>query len=186
MTRLFLTTFLTIVALFNAPAMFAQNNQSGNSSRNAAFDNIPNSSVSAKAVIGKSTFDSNERNSNSLTEGFTFLIQDFKFNHQSELNNLNIKVQYTYKARIRESEYPDFTLILKDIQKFLQNYPDEEAYWEILNKKLTRMVLRKYPVLSSITSEMQVSPSAMIPYTRSTIVTRQRSESVSTGNANNE
>jgi hypothetical protein len=74
------------------------------------------------------------------------------------------------------SQYPDFTDILKDIQGFLNNYPNETDYWEILNKKLTQRVLRKYPVLSSVTSEMQVSPSAMIPYTRSTIVTRYQSK----------
>lgn len=182
MIRLFLATFFTIVALFNAPAIFAQNNQSNNRSRNAAFDKFTNNSVSARAVIGKSIFASNDTNHNSLTEGFTFLIQDFRFHHQSELNTLNIKVQYAYKARIQESEYPDFTLILNDIKNFLENYPDEEAYWEILNKEVTLMVLQKYPVLSSITSEMQVSPSAMIPFLRSSIVTRQRSKSVSTVN----
>ena len=114
------------------------------------------------------------KNRSTLVEEFSFLIQDFKFNHQSELNNLNIKVRYCYETGISESQYPDFQLVLKDIQNFLTNYPDEEAYWEILNKELTLMVLQKYPMLSSITSEMQVSPSAMIPFLRSTTVTRQR------------
>ncbi len=113
-------------------------------------------------------------NRGTLVEEFSFLIQDFKINHQSELNNLNIKVRYCYETGITESQYPDFQLILNDIKNFLNNYPDEEAYWEILNKELTHMVLQKYPMLSSITSEMQVSPSAMIPFLRSTTVTRQR------------
>jgi hypothetical protein len=115
-------------------------------------------------------------NRGTLVEEFTFLIQDFKINHQSEINNLNIKLRYCYETGIVMSQYPDFTDILKDIQGFLNNYPNETDYWEILNKKLTQRVLRKYPVLSSITSEMQVSPSAMIPYTRSTIVTRYQSK----------
>ena len=109
-----------------------------------------------------------------LTEGFVFYIQDFKYQHQSELNNLNITIRYTYVSGIEESQYPEFRLVLNDVKTFLENYPDEEAYWEILNKAVTEMVLRKYPVLSSITSEMQVSPSAMITFLRASTVTRQR------------
>ena len=118
----------------------------------------------------------------SLTEEFSFLIQDFKMNHQSDINNLNIKVRYCYETGISDNKYPDFQLIVKDIQDFLENYPDEIGYWEIVNKKLTLMVLKKYPVLSSITSEIQVSPSRLVPYLRSSIVTRHRSKSVGTGN----
>ena len=118
----------------------------------------------------------------SLTEEFSFLVQDFKMNHQSDINNLNIKVRYCYETGISDNKYPDFQLIVKDIQDFLENYPDEIGYWEIVNKKLTLMVLKKYPVLSSITSEIQVSPSRLVPYLRSSIVTRHRSKSVGTGN----
>jgi hypothetical protein len=118
----------------------------------------------------------------SLTEEFSFLIQDFKMNHQSDINNLNIKVRYCYETGISDNKYPDFRLIVKDIQDFLENYPDEIGYWEIVNKKLTLMVLKKYPVLSSITSEIQVFPSRLVPYLRSSIVTRHRSKSVGTGN----
>jgi hypothetical protein len=121
-----------------------------------------------------------------LIEEFSFLIQDFKTNHQSEINNLNIKIRYSYETGISDSKYPDFRLILKDIQDFLENYPNEEDYWEILNKKLTLMVLKKYPVLLSVTSEMQVSPSRLDPYSRSSIVTRHQSKSAGTGNRKNE
>lgn len=121
----------------------------------------------------------------SLTEEFSFLIQDFKMNHQSDNNNLNIKVRFCYEIGISDSKYPDFRLILKDIQDFLENYPDEVGYWEIVNKKLTLMILKKYPVLISITSEIQVSPSRLVPFLRSSIVTRQQSKSVRTDNGKN-
>ncbi len=85
-----------------------------------------------------------------MTEEFSFVIQDFKMNHQSEVNNLNIKVRYRYENGIKESEYPDFRAILKDIEDFLNKYPNKVDYWEILNKKLTMMALKKYPMLSSI------------------------------------
>src|SRR5262245_53597561 len=85
--------------------------------------------------------------SSRLVEEFSFLIKDFKLDHQNETNNLNITIRYRYKSRISESEYPDFRLIAKDVETFLLHYPNENDYWEILNKKLTVMVLKKYTAL---------------------------------------
>jgi hypothetical protein len=109
-----------------------------------------------------------------LSEEFSFLIQDFKMDHQTEVNNLNIKIRFRYENGIAESKYPDFRAILKDIEDFLNNYPNKVDYWEILNKNLTRIVLKKYPMLENITSEIQVSPSQKVPYLRSSIVTRKQ------------
>ncbi len=109
-----------------------------------------------------------------LVEQFSFLIKDFKIDHQGENNNLNITIWYRYKAHLSNAEYPDFMLIAKDIETLLTNYPNEGDYWEILNKKITLMVLEKYPAIAKITSQLQVSPSPKDPYLRSSIVTRDR------------
>ena len=135
---------------------------------------------SSKGIIAKQATISNNENFANLTEEFSFLIEDFKMNHQSAINNLNIKVRYSYESGISDSKYPDFRAILKDIEDFLNNYPNKVDYWEILNKNLTLLVLKKYPMLSSITSEIQVSPSHSVPYLRSSIVTRHQSKRVKT------
>ena len=109
-----------------------------------------------------------------LVEQFSFLIKDFKIYHQGENNNLNITIRYRYRANLSKAEYPDFTLIARDIETLLTNYPNEEDYWEILNKKITLMVLEKYPAIAKISSELQVSPSPKNLYLRSSIVTRDR------------
>ena len=121
------------------------------------------------------------KNPDLLIEEFSFVLQDFKMNHQGENNNLNIKIRYCYESGISNNQYPDFTVVAKDIKVFLDNYPNEDDYWEILNKKLTLMVLEKYPVLASISSEIQVSPSRLTAYTRSSIVTRYQSGNKKTG-----
>ncbi len=133
-----------------------------------------------KGIIAKQATISKYENFALLTEEFSFLIEDFKMNHQSAINNLNIKVRYYYENGILESKYPDFRVIVKDIEDFLNNYPNKVDYWEILNKNLTFIVLKKYPMLSSITSEIQVSPSQVVPYLRSSIVTRYQSKRVRT------
>jgi hypothetical protein len=113
-------------------------------------------------------------NSTVMVEEFSFLIKDFKIEHQGETNNLNITIQYRYRVNISDSEYPDFRLVAKDIQMFLTNYPNEKDYWEILNKQITLLVLQKYPPIAKVTCQIQVSPSPLDPYLRSSIVTRER------------
>jgi hypothetical protein len=132
--------------------------------------------VRAERLISKQATISGRENVDFPTEEFSFLIEDFKMNHQSEINNLNIKVRLWYENGIIESKYPDFRAIAKDIEDFLSNYPNKVDYWEILNKKLTLLVLRKYPMIENITSEIQVSPSEKVSYLRSSIVTRSRSK----------
>ena len=109
-----------------------------------------------------------------MVEEFSFLIKDFKTEHQGQTNNLNITIQYRYRVNISVSEYPDFRLVAKAIEMFLTNYPNEKDYWEILNKKITLLVLDKYPPITKVTCQMQVFPSALVPYLRSSIVTRER------------
>ena len=129
-----------------------------------------------KGTTAKQQAISKSENLDLVSEEFFFLIQDFKMNHQSEVNNLNIKIRVRYENGITESKYPDFRAIAKDVEEFLNNYPNRIDYWEILNKKLTLLVLKKYSMLSSITSEIQVSLSEKVSYTRSSIITRNRSK----------
>jgi hypothetical protein len=92
-----------------------------------------------------------------------------------DVKNLTIKARYRYAPDTRAESYPDFRLIAGDIKDFLTNYPNKTDYWEVINKKLTSLILRKYTPLSSVRIEMQVSPTGQDPYLRSSIVTRDRS-----------
>jgi hypothetical protein len=112
--------------------------------------------------------------SQSLVEEFSFQINDFKMDHQTQTNNLNISISYRYLANIQKSEYPDFRWLAKDVETLLGNYPNEDDYWEIINKQITRLLLNKYPAITSVTVELKVDPTSLIPYTRSSRVTRSR------------
>jgi|GEM_PF-1070071 len=115
-----------------------------------------------------------QQDNGQLKEEFSFLIKNFKVDHQTESNNLNISISYRYVVNISNSVYPDFRLVAKDVETFLTNYPNEDDYWEIVNKQLTLFLLRKYPALSSITSEVTADPTRLDPYVRSSRVTRER------------
>lgn len=112
--------------------------------------------------------------SQSLVEEFSFQIKDFRMDHQTQTNNLNISISYRYTANIQKSQYPDFRWLAKDVETLLSNYPDKGDYWEIVNKQITSLLLNKYPAIRTVTSELKVDPSNLIPYTRSSRVTRAR------------
>jgi hypothetical protein len=113
--------------------------------------------------------------SQSLVEEFSFQIKDFKMDHQTQTNNLNISISYRYIANIQKSDYPDFRWLAKDVETLLSHYPNKDDYWEIVNKQITSRLLNKYAGITSITCEIKVDPSSLIPYTRSSRVTRYRS-----------
>jgi hypothetical protein len=111
----------------------------------------------------------------SLVEEFSFLLKDFRMDHQGQANNLNISISYRYAANITKADYPDFRWLAKDVETLLSDYPNEDDYWEIVNKQITAVLLKKYAGIVSVTCEMKVDPTSVVPYTRSSRVTRERS-----------
>jgi hypothetical protein len=118
-----------------------------------------------------------KQNDGLLSEEFSFLLKDFKIDHQGETNTLNISISYRYVVNIANSDYPDFRRLAKDVETLLSNYPNKTDYWEIVNKQITSLLMKKYPALASVTCEMTVAPSQQVPYTRSSRVTRNRRKS---------
>jgi hypothetical protein len=115
-----------------------------------------------------------QQNGGLPSEEFSFLIKDFKIDHQGETNTLNITISYHYVVNIANSDYPDFRWLAKDVETLLSNYPNKTDYWEIVNKQITSLLMKKYPALESVTCEMTVDQSGQVPYTRMSRVTRNR------------
>ena len=112
--------------------------------------------------------------SQSTVEEFSFAIKDFKMDHQQQTNNLNITISYRYADNIQTPEYPDFRWLAKDVETLLANYPNKADYWELVNKRITLMLLNKYSGITSVTCDLKVDPTSLVPYTRSSRVTRDR------------
>lgn len=112
--------------------------------------------------------------SQSPVEEFSFQIKDFKMDHQTQTNNLNIYISYRYITNIKKSDYPDFRWLAKDVETLLSNYPNKDDYWEIVNKQITSLLLNKYSGITRVSCVITVDPSSLIPYTRSSHVTRER------------
>jgi hypothetical protein len=131
--------------------------------------------VAATPAVYSQTPERSTRMAGSLVEEFSFLLKDFRMDHQGQANNLNISISYRYAANITKADYPDFRWLAKDVETFLTNYPNEDDYWEIVNKQITALLLKKYRGVSAVTCEIKVDPTSVVPYTRSSRVTRERS-----------
>jgi hypothetical protein len=109
-----------------------------------------------------------------LSEEFSFQIKDFKIDHQGDTNTLNISISYRYVVNIANADYPDFRWLAKDVETLLSNYPNKTDYWEVVNKQVTALLMKKYPAVAGLTCEIKVEPSQLVPYARSSRVTRER------------
>ncbi|NES99218.1 MAG: hypothetical protein F6K62_01785 [Sphaerospermopsis sp. SIO1G2] len=110
-------------------------------------------------------------------EVFAFNIPNYPIQHIGGAI-LNIKVTYRMTPEaILENNYPDILSIQKDIDQFFIGYANESDYWEIMNKKLVKMLLDKYPQMSSLRVKIDVMPTVEEPLYRSSIVSSTRPES---------
>lgn len=131
--------------------------------------------VITPAVYSQALKTSTQKPGGVLVEEFSFLIKDFRMDHHSQANNLNISVSYRYVSNISKADYPDFRWLAKDIETLLASYPNEDDYWEIVNKEITALLLKKYSGVAAVTCEIRVDPTSVVPYTRSSRVKRERS-----------
>ena len=93
-------------------------------------------------------------------ESFGFKLKDWQVEHQG-FATLNVEVNYRFDLNINSinpEAYPDFVPIAQDIQDFVVNYPNETDYWEIMNKKLGKFLMDKYPQISSLELKITVMP----------------------------
>ena len=111
-----------------------------------------------------------------LIEEFAFVLSDFKMLHQGDTSNLDIAISYRYVAGITKAQYPDFRWLAKDVENLLANYPNKDDYWEIVNKRITSLLLTKYPAITSVVCDLKVAPTQLVPYARSSRVTRDRTK----------
>ena len=94
--------------------------------------------------------------------------------HQGEVQDLSIRVTMRYNKGIRETDYPDFREVAKVIEDKLHNYPNHTDYWEVVNKRLADLVMRKFATLDRVAIAIEVSPTSNVPYSRSSFITADR------------
>jgi hypothetical protein len=109
-----------------------------------------------------------------MVEEYGFQLKDYAYDYQGQKNVVNIDVLCRYIPNITKPQYPDILAIKKDLEQFMQNYPNKMQYWESLNKEATQMLMDKYLSLAAIRIKFQIAPNAQQPFARTSIVTLTR------------
>ncbi|PZV11637.1 MAG: hypothetical protein DCF22_14065 [Leptolyngbya sp.] len=115
-----------------------------------------------------------EETPQSSMRDWSFAFENYPMNHQWMANTLNIAVRYTLKPNASSRNAPDFTTMFNQVTRSLAHHPQDD-YWEIVNRKLTDVILRENPALYSVTIRLQVQPRTKVPFTCTTTVTRTAS-----------
>ena len=115
-----------------------------------------------------------EDKTRSSMRDWSFAFENYPMNHQWMANTLNISVRYRLKPNASSRNAPNFTTIFDQITRSLAHHPQDD-YWEIVNRKLTEVILQENSALDSVTIRLQVQPRAKIPFTCTTTATRTTS-----------
>ena len=113
-------------------------------------------------------------NCNRQEEIFGFEMPNYAISHQSGAI-LNIKVRYRLTPEASaKNDYPNFVPMTKEIGNYLTNFPNNNDFWEVVNKKLVKILLDKYPQMSSLKVELAVMPTPNELFPRSSILRSTR------------
>jgi hypothetical protein len=107
---------------------------------------------------------------------WSFAIKNYRMQHHQGLQRLNITVNGSYGGSSGNggSSASQLLSLYADVYQFLRQYPNEDDYWEILNRELTKTLLHDHPNLASVTITLEVLPTDRLPYPRASIVSRAR------------
>lgn len=107
----------------------------------------------------------------SIEKQWNFAIENYRMRHHNSFQTLNLAVN----CKSDQADLsPKLLAIYGEISEFLRTYPNEDDYWEIINRELTKTILQHYSELSSVAITLEVLPTERLPYTRASIVTQNR------------
>jgi hypothetical protein len=110
-----------------------------------------------------------------VKETFGFKLSNVSFDHfwrKSQINEVVVSLQY--KKGILNSEYPNIVEVEGFLRSYLKEYPQQDDYWEIVNKNLSIALLNKFKMIDKITIFMTMPAGGNTPYPRVSEVTIER------------
>lgn len=107
----------------------------------------------------------------SIEKHWDFTMKNHIMQHHQGFQALNVTVESTSN---QADLMPKLSIIYGEIDQFLSHYPNENDYWEVINRELAKTILRDHPELSSISITLEILPTERFPYNRASIVTQSR------------
>lgn len=114
-------------------------------------------------VYGSLTFFTLEAQTTNFSPHRELSIDRYIINHRFGLHALKINVEMDGMPIATEDK------MANEIKDFLANYPNQEDYWEIVNKKLVLFLSKLYPNQNKIQTILSIEPDSNKPFSRKSI-----------------
>lgn len=101
--------------------------------------------------------DSNAVETNSIS------LKDLKIYHQYEWRNLSIILEYQIAP---DKEDLDTKSVKNYVVSFLKQYKNPEDFWEIMDNKIVKLILRDFPDIQTMKSTFLLKPDKKILFSR--------------------
>lgn len=109
------------------------------------------------------TFFTLEAQTTNFSSHMELSINRYIISHRFGLHALNINVEMDGMTITDEAQ------VANEVKDFLANYPNQEDYWEILNKKLVVFLYKLYPKQKKIETILTIEPDSKKPFSRKSI-----------------
>ncbi len=110
-------------------------------------------------------------NEEDLVEVTGISFKGLKICHQNEWRNLSINMEYEADAG---GNSMDLQAMKKHIRLFLENYPNPNDFWEVMNTNLVHSLRQSYPDIISIKNTLTLAPDRTLLFPRESIVRSHR------------
>lgn len=95
------------------------------------------------------------------------LMKDLKICHQLEWRNLSISLEYESELHGKSL---NVSLVKEYVRQFLNEYPNETDFWEIMNGHLVRALLQEFPDMQKLKSVLSLKPDRTLSFPRESTV----------------
>lgn len=90
-----------------------------------------------------------------------FSIQGLKIYHQEEWRNMTLTLEYESGKELD---------VKGRVKQFLADYDKPADFWEIMNVKLTRSLIEKYPEITALKTKISLAPDRTLLFPRASTV----------------
>lgn len=108
-------------------------------------------------------------------ESYGVSIQQMEICHQREWRNLSINLDYDTKV---DGKAGDIQKVKDAIRLFLDDYSNPDDFWEVMNTNLVHYLADKFPDITSMNSQLSLSPDMTLHFPRESTVKFNRDTDV--------
>ena len=117
------------------------------------------------SILFMGTAQASEINDSNATERIGFFVRGLKICHQGEWRNMTVFLEY-------ESDLNAFDVLkVKNfVRQFLEKYDNAKDYWEVMNIKLVRLLVKEFPSIYTLKAKLSLAPDRTLFFPRESTV----------------